>query len=116
MLKDNRYEGVIHLVTAADGAAEFYESESNEARYDTIETAKIQDEKLRRAYLGHQKWIMIENKPNQSFNEKINRAKEAVHRILAIPTCATFYKKFLLKKQNVKRVSDDGLSIPLDLS
>lgn len=41
MLKDNRYEGVIHLVTAADGAEEFYEMESNEARYDTIQTAMI---------------------------------------------------------------------------
>jgi hypothetical protein len=98
MLKDNRYEGVIHLVTAADGAEEFYELESNEARYDTIQTAMVQDERLRRAYFGHQKWIMIDNKHSKNFDDKMNRAKEAVYRILGIPSCATFYKKFLLKK------------------
>ncbi len=35
MLRDNRYDGVIHLVTAADGAYDFYEQISNEARFDT---------------------------------------------------------------------------------
>lgn len=41
MLNDNRYEGVIHLVTAADGADDFYETETNEARYDNVVSAKI---------------------------------------------------------------------------
>lgn len=40
MLRDNRYDGIVHLVTAADGAEEFYETESNEARYDSIEAAQ----------------------------------------------------------------------------
>jgi chromosome condensin MukBEF complex kleisin-like MukF subunit len=38
-LRDNRYEAVIHLVTAADGAEKFYDSLSNEARYETPEEA-----------------------------------------------------------------------------
>jgi hypothetical protein len=37
MLRDARYEGVIHLVTAADGAEEFYETDTNEARYESLE-------------------------------------------------------------------------------
>lgn len=41
MLKDNRYEGIIHLVTAAEGAEEFYELSSNDARYETLELAKL---------------------------------------------------------------------------
>jgi hypothetical protein len=36
-LRDRRYEAVIHLVTAADGAEEFYTSENNEARYESID-------------------------------------------------------------------------------
>lgn len=36
-LRDRRYEAVIHMVTAADGAEEFYTGENNEARYETIE-------------------------------------------------------------------------------
>jgi hypothetical protein len=53
MMKDNRYEGVIHLVTAADGAEDFYEMDGNAARFDTLETARAQDLKLRHAYLDH---------------------------------------------------------------
>lgn len=58
---------------------------------------------------------MIENKKGETFNEKINRSIEAVHRILGMPTCARFYKKFLLKKQKVK-ITEDGLNIPINLS
>ncbi len=34
-LRDRRYEAVVHLVTSADGAKEFYSSESNAARYES---------------------------------------------------------------------------------
>ena len=32
-LRDKRYNAVIHLVTAADGAEKFYTNESNEVRH-----------------------------------------------------------------------------------
>jgi hypothetical protein len=35
-LRDHRYDAVLHLVTAADGAERFYDSATNEARYETI--------------------------------------------------------------------------------
>ena len=35
-LRDKRYEAVIHMVTAADGAAQFYSDASNAARYETV--------------------------------------------------------------------------------
>ena len=34
-LRDRRYEAVIHMVTAADGAEKFYTDENNQARYET---------------------------------------------------------------------------------
>ena len=34
-LRDRRYEAVIHMVTAANGAAEFYTDINNVARYET---------------------------------------------------------------------------------
>ena len=40
MMRDNRYDGILHLVTAADGAEDFYENQTNEARYENIEQAK----------------------------------------------------------------------------
>ena len=39
-MRENRYDAVLHLVTAADGAEQFYSSESNPNRYDTIETSR----------------------------------------------------------------------------
>jgi hypothetical protein len=40
-IRDNRYEAVIHLVTAADGAEPFYETMVEGApRYETLEEAK----------------------------------------------------------------------------
>ncbi len=36
-LRDRRYEAVIHMVTAADGAVNFYSDVNNEARYETID-------------------------------------------------------------------------------
>lgn len=38
-MRDDRYEAVIHLVTAADGAEEFYDQLTNDARYESIEEA-----------------------------------------------------------------------------
>ena len=36
-LRDRRYEAVIHMVTSADGAVNFYSDVNNEARYETID-------------------------------------------------------------------------------
>ena len=36
MMRDNRYEAVVHMVTAADGAEQFYASLTNEARYESV--------------------------------------------------------------------------------
>jgi hypothetical protein len=39
-LRDRRYEAVIHMMTAAEGAEEFYTGENNEARYESLEEAR----------------------------------------------------------------------------
>ena len=81
MLRDNRYDGVLHMVTAADGAEKFYASLNNEARYESVSEAVDKDKRLREAYMGHQKFVMIAN-DSPDFNSKINNAKEKVHYML----------------------------------
>jgi len=44
-LRDKRYDLVLHMVTAADGAPDFY-NKSNEARYESVEEATNVDKKL----------------------------------------------------------------------
>lgn len=39
-LRDGRYDGILHLVTAACGAEEHYSLENNEARSEPVEMAK----------------------------------------------------------------------------
>jgi len=44
--------------------------------------------------------MTIDNKFSVNFDHKMDRAKEAVFKILGIPTGVNFFKKFLLKKPN----------------
>ena len=74
MLRDNRYDAVVHMMTAADGAEEYYASISNEARYESVEEAIEKDKKLREAYMGHKRWVLIDNNV-KNFQQKINNAK-----------------------------------------
>ena len=61
-LRDRRYEVVIHMVTSADGAEEFYTGENNEARYESVEEAQRLDKKLINAWVGHPHFSIIGNK------------------------------------------------------
>jgi hypothetical protein len=49
------------MVTAADGAAQFYNDLSNEARYETVEQAKELDKKLINAWVGHPHFCIVDN-------------------------------------------------------
>mmetsp|Transcript_18825 Transcript_18825/g.32156 ORF Transcript_18825/g.32156 Transcript_18825/m.32156 type:complete len:249 (+) Transcript_18825:506-1252(+) len=110
-LRDNRYDAVIHMVTAADGAEDFFASQL-EARYESLDEAKEKDELLRLAYMGHQKWILIKNQECQDFKDKIMKVKESVLDVLGKSAGAHFHKKFLLMKH---RTVDNSV-LPLDLS
>lgn len=93
-LRDNRYDAVIHLVTAANGADKHYNLE-NVARYEnTLQKAIETDEKLQQAWAGHPYWIKIDNRCE--FKEKIQRVGQALLHLVGLPSSLTFYKKFLL--------------------
>jgi len=99
------------MVTAADGAEQFYASLNNEARYESVEEAVEKDKRLREAYMGHQRFVMITN-DSPDFNSKINQAKEKIHYMLGHKGGSSFYKKFLLKKAPVTGFTQ----IPVQLS
>ena len=112
-LRDTRYDAVLHLVTAADGAEEFYLSNvAGEARYESVDEAIQKDELLRYAYMGHaNKWEQISNKECKDFDEKISRAKEFVLDVLGKSAGSKFAKKYLLRK--VKKASIDIMPLGL---
>lgn len=96
-LRNERYDLVIHLVTAAFGAEEFYTLEGNVARYESKEEAIRVDNNLRREWLGHPNYHIIDNSA-KGFGPKIDRCLNAVSSLVQVPL-NEFVTKFLLKKQ-----------------
>jgi hypothetical protein len=97
-LRDKRYDGVIHMVTAADGASSFY-NKGNEARYENLKQAVDVDRRLRHAYLGHSRFFIVDNSVSH-FNKKIDNCLEIVSKIIGMPSPSHHHKKFLIKILN----------------
>lgn len=96
------------MVTAADGAEKFYDSATNDARYESIEEAREKDVRLREAYMTHPKWYLIDNQV-ETFENKMIMAKAAVHHALARPIGDWFEGKYLIKHEQ-------NDSFPLDMT
>lgn len=97
-LRDKRYDGVIHMVTAADGAAQFY-NKGNEARYENLMQAVDVDRRLRHAYLGHSRFYIVDNSVTH-FNSKIDKCVDIVSKIIGMPSPSHHNKKFLINISN----------------
>lgn len=95
-LRDQRYDCVIHLVTAAIGAEKFYQNANNTTRKETPEQAREIDYKLREAWNGHYNFHIVDNKT--SFPEKVNRVIKVVSKLIGLPKAISTRRKFLLKK------------------
>lgn len=76
----DRYDLVLHLVTAADGAKEFYTLSNNEARSETAEEAIALDRKTMNAWNGHRNLNIIDN--TTSFDIKLNRVIEQIENLI----------------------------------
>ena len=90
------FDGVIHLVTAANGAEKFYTLENNEARKESSEEARLLDDSTLNAWVGHQHLRIIDN--STDFKQKMKRTLQAICRFLGIPVPLEIERKFLLAK------------------
>ena len=75
-LRDGRYDAVLHLVSAADGAEQFYTTNNNASRNEAadekgLEIARELDKKVIKAWTGHSHLRVINNQ--EDFDKKINR-------------------------------------------
>lgn len=72
-LRDKRYDLVLHMVSAADGAPEFYTLGNNESRYESdLKQARDLDKCTQLAWIGHPQFQIIENRNNQTFQQKLD--------------------------------------------
>ncbi|XP_023175167.1 TRPL translocation defect protein 14 isoform X2 [Drosophila hydei] len=83
-MRDNRYNQVLHLVSAANGAEEFYSTEDHACRSEGVELARELDYKSAAAWVGHPYFDVIDNSTN--FEAKMNRMIESVCQKVGIDT------------------------------
>ncbi|XP_075589280.1 TRPL translocation defect 14 isoform X3 [Dermatophagoides farinae] len=81
-LRDNRYNQVVHLVTSADGAEEYYNIEGNPVRTEGLELARELDRKTMEAWVGHPYMDVIDN--STDFDTKMRRLISALCRRVGI--------------------------------
>lgn len=105
-LRDTRYDAILHLVTAADGAAEHYDY-GNVARHETVEQAVERDKCLRTAYLGHNKVFVIGNQHTEGFKGKVEEVVSSVQSVLGLPNNKYRFKKFLLAPLDKTQMKKD---------
>lgn len=90
-----RYDVVIHMVTAADGAEEFYQKDNNLARHEGINLAKELDRKLKEAWKDHPNFYLINN--DGGFEQKLEKVREVCLLNLGMPIQSTWVRKFIIK-------------------
>ena len=96
-LRDQRYDAILHLVTAAIGAEGHYNLDNNPARYEDVEGARDADVRLRQMYVGHPRIKLIHNKPDETFQQKVNAAVDFVFQCIGHTPPLHDKRRFLLK-------------------
>ncbi|MED9968685.1 MAG: AAA family ATPase [Ruminococcus sp.] len=91
----NRYDAVFHMVTAADGAENYYNSKTNPQRCESIEDARKLDAELIALWTGTVHLRIIDN--STGFTQKLNRLLDEVKGFLGIPEPLEIERKFLIE-------------------
>jgi hypothetical protein len=100
LLRDMRYDQVIHLVTAAVGAEVHYTKANNAARRETPSEAAELDSKVLEAYIGHPRLSIVDNRTD--FGQKMDRTLQHMFDLVGIEHGA---KKIIYKRYRIKKHS-----------
>jgi len=110
----NRYDAVLHLVTAADGAEEYYQWNdptkedvgNNAARSESPSEAREKDKKTLNAWIGHPHLRVFDNSTN--FEEKTKRVIGEVFALLGEPSPSEIERKFLIRRPTIEEIEKLG--------
>lgn len=83
-----RYDAVLHLVSAADGAEQYYTTATNAIRYEQaneegLRVARELDKKVIKAWTGHPHLRVINN--HDDFENKLNRVLNEISKVVGLP-------------------------------
>ena len=100
-----RYDAVLHLVSAADGAEQYYTTATNATRYEKadeegLRLARELDKKVINAWSGHSHLRVINN--HDDFNAKLSRVIKEISHVLGLPQ--PFEKERLYKVEVIDEI------------
>lgn len=99
-LRDERYDAILHLVSAADGAEQFYTTSNNAQRLEKADEKGLQiarelDKRVIEAWTGHPHLRVINN--HEDFDNKLNRVLKEISNVLGIPQPIEEERKYIVK-------------------
>ncbi len=106
----DRYDAVVHLMSAASGAAEHYTTENNAARTETPEQARELDERIKNMWIGHPHLRVVES--YSDFSTKLQHVINAIYRVVGIPEPLEIERKYLLDDScdiNIPVIYEDSM-------
>lgn len=90
-----RYDAVLHLVSAADGAEQFYTTANNSERTEGLALARELDKKIIQAWSAHPHLRVINN--HEDFENKIVRVLKEISAVLGIPQSVEEERKYIVR-------------------
>lgn len=103
-LRDDRYDAVLHLVSAADGAEQYYTTSNNAQRYEQeneegLRIARELDKKVIKAWTGHPHLRVINNQ--EDFDAKLLRVLKEISSVLGLPRPIEEERKYIVRVTGV---------------
>lgn len=95
-----RYDAVLHLVSAADGAEQYYTTANNAQRYEQmneegLRIARLLDKKVIHAWSGHPHLRVINN--HDDFEAKMRRVIKEISGVLELPQPIEEERKYIVE-------------------
>jgi CYTH domain-containing protein/thymidylate kinase len=96
----DRYDAVLHLVSAADGAEQYYTTANNAQRYEQMDEeglriARQLDKKVIHAWTGHPHLRVINN--HDDFEAKMRRVLKEISHVLGLPQPIEEERKYVVE-------------------
>jgi hypothetical protein len=106
-LNHHRYDKIIHMVTAANGAESYYGLD-NDARSENLTEGINLDRNIQKVWFTNPRYVIVDNS-EQGFQKKISRVFTEIGELLSMPT-EKFVRKFLLKNLFKESVFPEGIT------
>jgi len=109
------YDWIVHMVTAADWAEQYYTLENNTSRTETPEEARNLDERLQNAYVwAPAKLHVIDN--STDFKTKLLRVEKAISSIIWIPQPIERENKYLVSIKDFDKLMKNSRKVEIEQS